>query len=173
MPPAKTPEEQFLEFRAALTPQKRLDRIDKAIAEVFAPFEEQGLLDKLSQDLGPGNQDEIIAYPVGHPQSQQILRVSDVLIGDGTAIRDSLRRDPELSAIADRLFAWLLPQLKPTLTVDDDLTKQSMDAAARPSRKFWSIIPSVSRWPRRASRSVIRSWRCFAWSMPSPSTSGR
>ncbi len=87
-------------------------------------------MDKLSQDLGPGNQEEIVAYPSGHPQSQQILRASDVMLGDGTAIRDSLRKDPELSAIADRLFAWLLPQLKPTLTVDDDLTKQSMDEAA-------------------------------------------
>ncbi len=65
------------------------------------------------------------------PRPHQILRVSDVLIGDGTAIRDSLRRHPELSGVADRLFAWLLPRLKPTLSLDDQLTKESMDKAGR------------------------------------------
>ena len=34
--------------------RRRLDRVEKALAEVFAPFEERGLLDKLNQDARTG-----------------------------------------------------------------------------------------------------------------------
>ena len=129
-------EEQFGQFRAAFTPQQRLDGVDKALAAAFEPFEMRGLLvlDKLNQDkdkLGGGNQDEITIYHVGHPDQQETVRVSDVLIGDGNAIRDSLRQQADLAPVADRLFAWLLPRLKPTLTMDDRLTKDAMDQAAQ------------------------------------------
>ena len=132
---AKQQEEQFREFRAAFTPKERLDRVEQAVAEAFIPFDSHGLLDKLNQEkLGPGNEKEIVVYPVGRPEAQQVVPVGDVQIGDGTAIRDSLRRQPELSAVADRLFAWLLPRLKAlkaTLTVDDRRTKEAMDQAVQ------------------------------------------
>ncbi len=134
-PTAKQQEEQFLVFREAFTPQERLDRVVEAVAEVMAPLEQGGLLENLDQEkLGPGNKQKIIVYPKSDPKSQQIVPVSDVQIGDGTAIRDSLRKHPDLSAVADRLFAWLFPQLKkitPTLTIDDQRTKDSMDAAVK------------------------------------------
>ena len=103
--------------------------MEKAVTEVFAPFEERGLLDKLDQSLGPGNQEEIVVYPKGHPNLRQVVQVSDVLIGDGTALREALRRRGEIADVADRLFDWLLPRLKPTLRVDPALTKQNMDQA--------------------------------------------
>lgn len=136
-PTQKEQEEQFLKFRAAFTPQESLDRVDKALAEVFAPFEDRGLLDKLSDKNGPGNQEEIIVYPVGRPKVQRIVQISDVLIGDGTAIRDALRKHPQLSPVADRLFAWLMRPniIKPTLTADDQLTKQRMDKAEKDVRE--------------------------------------
>ena len=130
-PEAKQQEEQFREFRAAFTPQERLKRVEGAVAEVFAPFEEHSLLnlDKLSQE---GNQKEITIYPLGHPESQQVVPVSDVtLIGNGNTIHNSLRQHPDLSAVADRLFAWLFRRLKPTLNVDDELTKQAIDKAVK------------------------------------------
>lgn len=130
-PSAKRQAEQFHEFREAFTPQERLDRVEKALAEVFAAFEERGLLDKLNQEmLGPGNQEEITIYPIGHPEAPRVVRVSDVLLGDGNTIHDSLRKHPDLSAVADRLFAWLFPRLKkPTLTIDEARTKLAMDQA--------------------------------------------
>ena len=130
-PTAKERQKQFLDFRAAFTPQESLDRVEKALAEVFAPFEKRGLLDKLSDKLGPGNQDEIVTYPVGHPELQQIVRVSDVLIGDGNALLEGLAKNPELAPVARRLFAWLQPRLKPTLSVDDQLTKERRERAER------------------------------------------
>jgi putative nucleotidyltransferase with HDIG domain len=126
----KEQEEQFLAFRDAFTPQKRLDGVEAAIADVFAPFEERGLLEKLDQDkLGLGNQEKITIFPIGNPELQQAIPVSDVLIGDGTTIRDAMRKNRDLSPVADRLFAWLQPRLKPTLTVDSQLTKEAMDQA--------------------------------------------
>lgn len=134
-PDAKQGEQAFRDFRAAFTPQERLEAMKQAIDNAFAPFDEHGLLDRLSQDkLGPGNEKEIVVYPAGQTEAQQVVAVGDVQIGDGTAIRDSLRRQPELSAVADRLFAWFLPRLKAlkaTLTVDDRRTREAMDAAAQ------------------------------------------
>lgn len=127
--PAKQAEE-FQAFRKALTQQGALERVEKALAEVFAPFEERGLLDKLSQDLGPGNQEEIVVYPRGRPEAREVIRISDVLIGDGAALRESMQQQPVLEPLAERLFAWLRPRLVSTLTVDDQRTKQNMEDAA-------------------------------------------
>jgi len=126
---AKQREEEFQKFRAAFTPQAALDAMEKALAEVFAPFEERGLLDKLP--TGPGNQDEILVYPEGHPKSPQVVRVGDVLIGDGTMLREALQKNSRLAPVADRLFQWLQPRLKATLSIDAKLTGQYMDDAER------------------------------------------
>ncbi len=88
-------EEQFRDFHAALTPPDRLDRIENALNRVFVKVQAHGLLDTLSKELGPGNQDEINVYPQGKPELQSPVHVSDVLI-HGTAIPDLLRRDPDL-----------------------------------------------------------------------------
>jgi membrane-associated HD superfamily phosphohydrolase len=129
---AKQQEDRFREFRDAFVPQERLDRVEKALAEVFAIFEERGLLDKLSEDFGQGNELEIVTYPRGRVDLQRIVRVSDVMISDGTAaIHEGLRKHPDLAAVAERLFAWIAPRLKPTLVVDDELTKAARDKAVR------------------------------------------
>jgi cyclic-di-AMP phosphodiesterase PgpH len=132
---AKEQEKQFLSFRAAFIPQASLDRIEQAIAEVFARYERYGLLDNLSDKNGQGNQREIVVYPVGHPEHRQIVDIRDVLVGDlrsgSNAIQEALCKNPQLSPVADRLVAWFSRKLKPTLTADDQLTKQRMDAAEK------------------------------------------
>ena len=128
-PTAKDRQTQFETFRRAFTPQEKLDLAVAAVAEVIAPFEEHGLLKQFDQDLGPGNQKEIEVYPAGFPQERKTVRTADVLIGDGTAIRDALRDREELSGAADRLFAWLMRKLTPTLARNDVLTKHNMDEA--------------------------------------------
>ncbi|MCE5302052.1 MAG: HDIG domain-containing protein [Planctomycetaceae bacterium] len=130
-PDAKKQAEQFRDFRAAFTPQENLERMSDAIADVFKQFEDRGLL--LPKDLPSGkeNQKEITIYPVGHPEAKRVVQVGDVLLGDGTAIRDALRKTPELSSVADALFAWIQPQLHPTLTLDPMATKLAVDEAVR------------------------------------------
>ena len=132
-PTAKEREQQFLAFREAFTPQERMESVEKAIADVFAAFDERGLLnidDFNQKKLGPGNEYDITIFPVGDPESLKTIPVSDVFFNDGIAIRDALRQKQELAAVADRLFAWLQPRLKPTLTLDDQLTKEAMNRAA-------------------------------------------
>jgi len=50
-------------------------------------------------------------------------------LGDGTAIRDSLRKQLDDKNAADRLFAWLRPQLASTLTLDAKETSRSINTA--------------------------------------------
>jgi len=129
-PTAKQREEQFHEFRAAFTPQENMERFEQAVAAVFTPFEQRGLLDKLNQeDFGRGNQEQILVHPLGKAEPLQVVKVGDVLVGDGTALRDSLRAQPQLLSVADRLFAWIKPRLKPTLTRDDPQTRQAIKEA--------------------------------------------
>ncbi|MCE5269352.1 MAG: HDIG domain-containing protein [Planctomycetaceae bacterium] len=131
----KEQQEAFQRFRKAVSPQESLDRVDNAVKEVFIPFEKRGLLTKLSQTLGPGNQEEILVYPLQFPEMRpQVVRVSDVLIGEGSTVRDALRSHPQLSDIADRLFAWLKSRLKPTLRQDEqaiEATKAEIAAAVK------------------------------------------
>ncbi len=122
----KAQAEQFRQFRSFFTPQEALDRRMKSVEDVLKPFEQQGLLEKLDSE---GNQQEIIVYPAGRPEAREVRRVADVLLGDKTAIQDAMRKSAQLAPVADRLFAWLKPRLKPTLTVDDAATKQEVNSA--------------------------------------------
>ena len=81
------------------------------MAAALGPYEQRGLIDKLPQEPGEGNQDEILVHPIGQTEPLQTVKVADVLLGDGTAIRDSLRKQLDNKDVADRLFAWLRPQL--------------------------------------------------------------
>lgn len=133
-PTQKEQEEQFQKFRAAFTPQESLDQAMTAVAAVFAPFEDRGTLDKPGDKNGPGNSQEVVIYPVGKPKVRRHIPLSEVQINwsEWSVMRDALQRDPQLAPVADRLFAWLKPRLKemkPTLTPDDKMTKQRMDAA--------------------------------------------
>ena len=90
----KQQEEQFREFRAAFTPQERLDRVEQALAEALRPLREArpaGQAESGKARPGKPSRKSSI-YPGGPARGSRSSPVSDVLIGDGTAIRDSLRR---------------------------------------------------------------------------------
>ncbi len=116
----KTPEQQFQEFRSAFAGTKKIEHLEQVLAEVLGPYEQCGLIDKLPRHPGEGNQDEIQVHPTGQSEPVQIVKVADVLLGDGSAIRDKLRGRLDNKDIADRLFAWLRPQLPSTFTLKLD-----------------------------------------------------
>ena len=58
----KTPEEQFQEFRAAFAGTDKID-LEQVLEAVLGPYEQHGLIDKLPQKPGEGNQDEIASAP--------------------------------------------------------------------------------------------------------------
>jgi cyclic-di-AMP phosphodiesterase PgpH len=114
----ETQDAQFREFRATFAGQENLERFDRAAAAAFTPFEQRGLLDTPPQ-AGRGNQEEILVHPRGALEPRQVVKTADVLMGDATAFQQSLRLQFESPMVADRLFAWIKPKLKPTLAPDE------------------------------------------------------
>jgi cyclic-di-AMP phosphodiesterase PgpH len=127
----KTAEEQFQAFRSAFTGAKKIEHLEEVLSDVFAPYEQSGLIDKLPQQPGEGNQDEIQVHPVGQSEPIQVVKVADVLLGDGSVIRDKLRNRLESKDVADRLFAWLRPRLPSafTLKLDSRETDKAIQSA--------------------------------------------
>ncbi len=131
-PPAgEDREEQFQEFRATFTGQENLDRLESALADAFKPFETHGIWKELPEEHGGGNQQQIRVYAAGRPEPLQVA-ITDVLIGDGTALKEGLRRRLGSVEVADRVFAWVWPQLREmsTLKFDAEQTKADQDQAA-------------------------------------------
>jgi hypothetical protein len=120
--------DDFKTFRQEVAGEEKLKKVDLAVADVLAPYEKQGLL----KEPGPGNQQEILVYPDGKPELAEPVKLSDVLIGDGLAIRKRLADDLGSPDLADHLFAWLKPRLAEmsTLTLDEARTRQKQDQAA-------------------------------------------
>ena len=67
-------------------------------------------------------------HPLGKTKLHTV-KVADVLIGDGVALKERLRRELKDSATADQLFSWLRPRLMPTLTLDQKETEKSIKEA--------------------------------------------
>ena len=64
------------------------------MAEAFAPFEQPRPAGRTpARNCATGNQEEIVVYPVGSPERQEIVKVKRRAAGRRPgAIRDSLRR---------------------------------------------------------------------------------
>ncbi len=127
--PGDDPAEAFRRFRQEVAGEEKLAKVEAAVADLLEPYRQHGLLDKLAQEPGQGNQEEIVVYPVGEPEAREIVSISDVLIGRGTQIHQGLA-DRLGPAVADRLFAWLRPRLVPTLALDEVATKRALQEAA-------------------------------------------
>jgi cyclic-di-AMP phosphodiesterase PgpH len=97
--------------------------LEDSLKEAFHSFEEQGLMSRLAHGPDQGQCDEILVHPIGNSKSLTKVAVSDVLIGDGDAFRQELRRylGEELGS---RLFIWLYPRLEDTLIEDLEGTHQ-------------------------------------------------
>ncbi len=128
-PPDKAEQEAFQRFRAEFIGREKLARFDRALVAAFAPFEQRGLLAK-PPPPGKADQEEILVHSADQLETRNVVKVSEVLIGDGTALRESLLAQFESAEVADRLFAWIQPKLEPTLQLDPAETRLAEDRAA-------------------------------------------
>ncbi|MBN2296245.1 MAG: HDIG domain-containing protein, partial [Pirellulales bacterium] len=119
---------EFDEFRKQVSGEKQSALVEAAVAEALAPYEKSGLLEKNPEQ--EGNQEEILVYPLDDPLATATVPLASVLVGDATDIHDALKRDLVKPMLADRLFVWIRPELKSTLRVDAERTKQQSDKAA-------------------------------------------
>ena len=130
-PPGAELQRRFKRFHDALAGDEDLARFEKAVAAALEPFEQRGLLEKLQQEPGQGNQEEIVVYPVDRPDARRVVKVSDVLIGKGTAIRESLQNQFSTPDLADPVFEWIRRQPKDTLELNRNATNEALEAAAK------------------------------------------
>jgi len=129
---AEQRESRFQEFREALNDNEEIEKVDAALSVVLAPFEQNGLLRTLDKRLGEGNEQEIVVHPVDQPDTQFVARVEEVMLGDGSGVRERLRENFSSPRIADRLFAWLYPRLAETetLRLDEQRTREAIERVA-------------------------------------------
>ncbi|MGO8688967.1 MAG: HD family phosphohydrolase [Thermoguttaceae bacterium] len=141
----RTDEKAFQAFRAALTGTENLARFQRDLAAALTPFEQRGLLD-LKPDKGGeqprlGNPEEILVHAAGQAEPLEVVTVADVLLGDGAAIHRSLQEHFQSRDVADRVFAWLWPQLPAAVTLKQE--QQDQEATRRAQDEAAAAVPSA------------------------------
>lgn len=148
-PTMEDQEEAFEKFRAELGGAEGLERLRGQLVRVFAPLDKNGLLDKLPPEHGEGNRKDLAVYPLGRPSEQYLVPIADVLITDGAQVKKQLVDVLGEGDLAERLFAWVRPRLRPTLTFDADRTEERREAAAAAvPEQFTSYEPGQVLVPR-------------------------
>jgi len=136
--PGAQSQERFEKFKRALAADKDLAGFRRQLDAAMAPFRERGMLGKLAQKPWQGRHDEIVVYPVGQPEleARRTVKVSDVLIGQGTAIQAALRRELKSPDVSGPVFAWLWRRMAAatppftTLIWDEKETNKALEAAS-------------------------------------------
>ncbi len=133
---------QFQVFHDALATPEALAKLERAVAEAMAPYEEHGVMEKLPQQHNEGNQQEIVVVPKGQSDHLQLVKVSDVLIGEADSLKKELAERLDSPEVSQRIFAWLRGRLPTTLALNDAATKQAKEKAiAAVEAKVITISP--------------------------------
>lgn len=131
--PVLTPEEQEQRFQllhGALSTPEALAKLERSVAEVLAPYDQRGIMDKLPQEPTEGNQQEIVVIPTGHPDQRQVVKVSDVLIGEADWLKKGLAERLDSPELATRVFTWLRSRLPTTLKRNETEIRLAQERAA-------------------------------------------
>jgi len=124
-------------FHEALATPDALAKLDKGVKDAMAPYEDRGLLENV-QDPTQGNQQEIVVHPKAQPEMSQVVKVTDVQIGEITSenagqnsLGTRLLEHIESREVADRVYDWLRPRLRnhTTLTLNPRETEEAKKAA--------------------------------------------
>ena len=88
------------------TPES-LAKLERAVAEALAPYEQHGLMDKLPQEHNRGQPAGNRGAAQGQPERPQVVKVSDVLIGEADWLKKGLAERLDSPEVAERVFTWL------------------------------------------------------------------
>ncbi len=124
-------EAEFQRLRAALSGEGAEAVLEKSLGQALEPYELHGLLDKLPQELDQGNQQEIFVHPVGQPTERHLVKITDVLIGDGSVLERRLAEKLPAAEPAAWALAWLRSRITSTktLTLNAEETRVAREAA--------------------------------------------
>lgn len=136
---------RFERFRQALAEDQELKRFQAAIDAALTPLGQRGMLEQLATDAGSGNPNEIIVHGTGDHSRGEVVRIGDVLIGRGFAVRDALRERLNSPDVADPVFCWIRPHLAEvqTLRFDPEKTEQEKQRAADDVPKQFRRVESL------------------------------
>ena len=123
-------EQQYQRFREAFAEDSLLEKFGEQLAEAMLPLEQWGLLDEPAQDVNLEKifvrSGEVKGFAVEAQRD-----VSEVLIDNAAArLQQALNEKLGSVELAQRIFAWIRPRLKPTLTLNVEATHQAQDKAA-------------------------------------------
>ena len=131
-PTAEELEQQFSRFHESLAKEADLELFNTKLAEVMAPLEQWGLMEELPEEHD-GNRERIfVRTREGEGYSAEAGRaIPDVFIKNVSArLQQSLSEKLPSLELAQQVFAYLRPRLKPTLTLNLEATREAQDAAA-------------------------------------------
>ena len=100
------------------------------------------------------------------PDARQIVKVSDVLIGEMAALKKALAERLDTPEVAERVFRWLRPRLPTTLVLDKEATSRAKDKAVAACRTVLDFDRATSGAGRPAA--VGRQHRLAADSSTQP-----
>lgn len=124
--------DDYRQFRTALIALGGDEKTKTAIGNVFAPLERRGILLDVPEEHGSRNRQDILVYPIGSPKDATSVFLTEVLLGDGTSVKNLIRDNFGNSVVADRLIDWLMPKLKETkgtLTLDTEESRRRQEIA--------------------------------------------
>ncbi|MCI0492152.1 MAG: HDIG domain-containing protein [Planctomycetes bacterium] len=144
-------QQQYQRFREALSGEGAVDAFKEALAKVFAPLLENGLLDGLPPEHN-ANEVTISVRPVGIERFEtQGVAVSNVLIeGAAAQLQKSLQQKMPSLEVANHVFAWLRPQLPVTLKLNLEATQKEQKNEVAKVEVQTKVYPvGTVLWSRR------------------------
>ena len=122
-----------------------LDQFQTQLQRIFAPLEERGILLRPSE-LESGSQEYILVYQKQDSPDQAVeYRVSEVLLRDGTALRNALHRETNNAQLGDQLFNWIYHDIYHDINSGINLymLKEDENATARVAKEAAKSVENV------------------------------
>jgi len=123
-------EQQYQRFREAFAEDGLLEKFGEQLTEAMSPLDQWGLLGELAQDV---NLEKIFVRAGSEKGFTTPAQrdVSEVLIDNAAArLQQSLNEKLGSIELAQRVFAWIGPRLKPTLALNSEATHEAQTKAA-------------------------------------------
>lgn len=153
----------FEAFRLAVLGTPGAEELKKVVVEILAPYETHGLTLHPLQREGEGHPNEIVVYPVGHPEKQRPVKMAQVWLQNADSLRAQVeQRLSTLPEVVPWITEWLwdrLQRLSGTLQWDEATTRQAQQEAldkVGPVQVLWREGVILAKAGRPLSDEQIR-----------------
>ena len=129
-PTTEDNQEQFARLRKALEGEEALQRFQKSVDAAMAPLMQWGILESLP--VGASAREIFVRTLDGETRGTPAKKATAELLMDNAlaSLQASLNQELGSVELAQRVYAWLGPQLQPTLEENVDDTRRTQDEAS-------------------------------------------